>query len=222
LCAVPVTERLWRSGHGRLLVLALALWGLLVQAIGAYCDDNSWNALPVSVDKASWRLWDWGDPQILRGARAGWHAFDLAPLLWQSLAHPEPALLRPLEGEQLAGEITTDDALPLGYPRQGRGRLHIRVTNRSAVAWPAFSDFSYLQVWIVYRWWSGGAIVQGEGGFVPLPRNLGPEESVALNAAIEPPKRRGEYELELVVTQAIDPTKGRSGGAALRVPVQVE
>ena len=222
LCAVPVVERLCRSGPGRLLLLALALWGLLVQAIGTYCDDNSWNALPRSVSKASWRMWDWNDPQILRAARAGWHAFDLAPLLWQALVHPEPALLRPLDADDLRGEITTDDPLPLHYSRQGSSTLHIRLTNRSDVAWPAFSDFDYLQVWIVYRWWSEGAVVQGEGGFVHLPRNLGPQESIALNAAIEPPNRRGEYQLELVVIQAIDPAKGRSGGAALRVPVRVE
>jgi hypothetical protein len=45
---------------------------------------------------------------------------------------------------------------------------------------------------------------------------------MALTATIEPPNRRGEYQLELIVTQALDPTKGTSGGAALRVPVQVD
>jgi hypothetical protein len=222
LCAVPTVERLWQSAPGRLLVLALALWGLIVQAVGTYCDDNSWNALPVSVDQASWRVWDWGDPQILRAARAGWHAFDLAPLLWQTLVHPEPALLRPLGPGDLKGEITTDDPLPLHYSRQDSDTLHLQLTNRSDVAWAAFSDFAYLQVWILYRWWFEGAVVQGEGGFIHLPRNLGPQESIALDAAIEPPNRRGEYQLELVVTQAMDPTKGRSGGTALRVPVEVE
>jgi hypothetical protein len=222
LCAVPAVERLWQWRPGRVLVSAVALWGVGVQAIGAYCDDNSWNALPVSVDKTSWRVWDWDDPQILRAARAGWHAFDLAPLLWQTLVHPEPALLRPLDPGDLRGEITTDDPLPLHYSRQGGNRLHIRLTNRSDVAWPAFSDFAYLQVWIVYRWWFAGAVVQGQGGFIHLPRNLGPQESMALNAMIEPPNRRGDYQLELIVTQALDPTKGTSGGTVLRVPVQVD
>jgi MFS family permease len=222
LCAVPAVERLWRSSPGRLLVLAMAFWGLLVQAIGAYCDDNSWNALPVSVDKASWRVWKWDDPQILRAARAGWHAFDLAPLLWQALVHPEPALLRPLDPGDLRGEITTDDPLPLHYSRQGSGTLHLRLTNRSDVVWPAFSDFAYLQVLIAYRWWLEGVVVQGEGGFIRLPRNLGPQESIALRAAIAPPSRSGEYQLDLVVIQAIDPTKGRFGDATLRVPVRVE
>jgi hypothetical protein len=112
--------------------------------------------------------------------------------------------------------------LPFSILRQGSSTLHIGLTNRSDVTWPAFSDFGYLQVWILYRWWSGGAVMQGEGGFIPLARNLGPQESIALNAEIEPPYRRGDYQLELLVTQAIDPTKGRSGGAALRVPVRVE
>jgi hypothetical protein len=221
LCAVPVVERLRQSGPGRLLVLTLAFWGLMVQAIGVYCDDNSWNALPVSVDRTSWRVWDWDDPQILRAARAGWHAFDLAPLLWQALVDPEPALLRPLDADDLRGEITTDDPLPLHYSSQG-STLHLRLTNRSGVVWPAFSDFGYLQVWMVYRWWSGGALVPGEGGFIPLPRNLGPQESTAVDAEIDPPPRRGTYQLELIVTQALDPTRGRSGDATLRVPARVE
>jgi hypothetical protein len=222
LSAIPAVERLWRSAPGRLLVSALVLWGLMVQIIGAYCDDNSWNALPRSVDRTSWRVWDWSDPQILRAAGAGWHAFDLAPLLWQALAHPEPALLHELAPEQLSGEMTTSDALPRRYRRQSKGTLHLRVTNRGDVAWPAFSDFAYLQVWITYRWWLGDSVVQGEGGFIPLPRNLGPQESMALDANIEAPAWPGKYQLELIVTQAIDPTKGISGGATLRVPVEVE
>lgn len=28
-----------------------------------------WNALPIDIDKASWRVWDWKDPQFLRGLK---------------------------------------------------------------------------------------------------------------------------------------------------------
>ncbi len=30
---------------------------------------NGWNAQPVDIDKASWRVWDWKDPQFLRGLK---------------------------------------------------------------------------------------------------------------------------------------------------------
>lgn len=221
LCAAQTVERLRRSREGRMLVAALAFWGFVVQAIGVYCDDNSWNALPKSVDVAPWRAWDWTDLQVLRAARTGWHGFDLAPLLWQALTQPQPALLKPIDDTDLVGEITNESQLPLRLRGGGAGTLNLRISNMSGVTWPAFSDFGYLQVWILYRWWFGGAVVDGEGGFVMLPRNLGPQESASVRARIDPPKQRGSYELELIVVQALDPTKG-TPGAVLRVPAEIE
>src|ERR1019366_8265121 len=123
LCAIPTAERLWRRTTGRALVVVLAVYGALVQGIGVYCDDNSWNALPDSVDHTPERVWDWSDPQILRAAHAGWHGFDLATVMWHSLAHPNPVLLKPLTPGELAGEITTDEPLPLRYRGARTGRL---------------------------------------------------------------------------------------------------
>ncbi|MFI5396517.1 MAG: hypothetical protein ACHQ9S_13370 [Candidatus Binatia bacterium] len=221
LCATQTVERLCRSRGGRMLVAALALWGFVVQAIGVYDDDNSWNALPESVDVAPWRAWDWTDLQVLRAARAGWRGFDLAPLLWQTAVRPEPALLRPIDGTDLVGEITSESQLPLRYRGGSAGTLDLRISNLSGVTWPAFSDYGFLQVWILYRWWFGGVVVDGEGGFVMLPRNLGPRESASVRARIDPPTQRGSYQLELMVVQPLDPTKG-TPGAALRMPAEIE
>jgi hypothetical protein len=50
--------------------LALAAWGVFVHARGATSvAANQWSAVPISVDKAKWRVWDWRDPQFLRGLR---------------------------------------------------------------------------------------------------------------------------------------------------------
>jgi len=50
--------------------LALVAWGVLVHAHGATSiAANQWSALPVNVDEARWRVWDWSDPQFLRGLR---------------------------------------------------------------------------------------------------------------------------------------------------------
>jgi hypothetical protein len=50
--------------------LALAGWGLFVHAHGATSiAANQWSALPISVDDARWRVWDWRDPQFLRGLK---------------------------------------------------------------------------------------------------------------------------------------------------------
>jgi hypothetical protein len=50
--------------------LALAAWSVLVQFRGATSvAAQSWNVDPVNVDHAKWRVWDWRDPQFLRGLR---------------------------------------------------------------------------------------------------------------------------------------------------------
>jgi len=47
---------------------AVALWGVFTNARGATSvAANSWSATPVSVDLAPARVWDWKDPQFLRG-----------------------------------------------------------------------------------------------------------------------------------------------------------
>ena len=222
LCAVPVVQRWWPHRWGRLAIVLLVTWGVVVQVIGVYCDDRSWDKLPKSVDATPWRLWQWDDPQILRAAHAGWHGGDLASMLWQTLVSPEAALLRPLEAAQLGGEITLDDKPPTSYHRAGKGTLHLRVTNRGAVAWPAFSDFGYLQVALLYSWRLGESVVVGEGGAIDLPRNLGPGESTAVQARIDLPARPGAYTLEFNLLQVLNPEQGVSGGTTLRLPVQVE
>lgn len=43
-----------------------------IQAAGAFCYPGGWwDAVPVSVDKAPARLWDWRDTQIVRTSKAG-------------------------------------------------------------------------------------------------------------------------------------------------------
>jgi hypothetical protein len=58
-----------RSASAALFV-ALALFGVFVHFRGATSiAANQWSAIPVSVDDAKWRVWDWSDPQFLRGLR---------------------------------------------------------------------------------------------------------------------------------------------------------
>jgi len=54
----------------RMLFLLLAAWGIFVHARGATSHAaNQWSLLPQNVDTAQWRVWDWSDPQFLRGLR---------------------------------------------------------------------------------------------------------------------------------------------------------
>ncbi len=48
--------------------LITALWGVFTHARGATsAAANTWSANPVSVDLVPSRVWDWKDPQFLRG-----------------------------------------------------------------------------------------------------------------------------------------------------------
>jgi hypothetical protein len=50
--------------------LLLAAWGVFVHARGAASIAvNQWSSLPVNVDQARARVWDWRDPQFLRGLK---------------------------------------------------------------------------------------------------------------------------------------------------------
>jgi hypothetical protein len=50
------------------VVVVLAAWSIFVHARGATsAAANLWSSTPVNVDVAPWRVWDWRDPQFLRG-----------------------------------------------------------------------------------------------------------------------------------------------------------
>jgi hypothetical protein len=74
LMLVPVFTRVSRDLARKpsvvsLIFVALAGWSLYTNALGATVETAlRWNGLPVDVDLAPQRLWDWSDPAFLR-----WH-----------------------------------------------------------------------------------------------------------------------------------------------------
>jgi hypothetical protein len=218
LCAASVVERLLASRSGRTMFAVLSIWGVVVQALGVYCDDNSWNGSR-PIDPA--RLWDWGDMQLVRAARAGWHGADLAPLLWQVVTDPRPVPLQPLSPSELRGAISIEEELPWRVRRGRLAAIRLKVTNRGRVMWPAFSDYGYLECKLAYRWWANGAMLSESGG-IALPRSLGPGETANAVGRVEVPDRWGRLELEVILVQVLDVRKGTFGGTVLRVPVNVE
>ena len=71
--------------------------------------------------------------------------------------------------------------------------------------------------------WNRGGETLEEGTFsLVLPRNLGPGESVQINAMISAPPRRAAYGLDLALVQRLENGRGIFGGARQRVAVDVE
>jgi hypothetical protein len=218
--AVPTVQRVRGSRLGAVLLMALAAWGVIVQAIGVYCDDGSWNSLPTEITAT--RAWDWHDTHIRRAMGAGWHGGDLGPLLWQALVDPHPTLLQRLSAHDLAGTLSIHTAAPLHYRLADSAFIDVSITNLGATSWPAFSDFAFMDCGVLQRWWANGAVVPDIGGALPLPRNVGPGETVALHRRIELPTQPGDYELELLLVQRLSVNTAASGGVGQRAPVRVE
>jgi len=203
-----------------MLLVALVAWGVVVQALGVYWDDNTWNWEEQGRPTGS-RMWDWHDMQIVRAAHSGWHGTQLGPLLWQGLTDPRPAPLVELSADNLAGEIALQDPLPLHFHRDTRATVQVTVTNQGGAMWPAFSDYGYLHCTLAYTWWLEGAMLGIVGG-ATLPHNLGPGESTPLSVHIATPPGPATYTLELVLVQMLRADRGLRGSAILRLPVQVD
>ena len=216
---------LWRTQAVRVLAVGLALYGIGVQAIGAYAADDSWNREPKLLERHPYRVWDWSDLQIVRGLHNGWHAGELAPVMFDAFRQRVPAQVAPLSDADLASAIATR-GLPLTVRRGATASGVAEVTNRSAVGWPAFSgdgrvNARYL-IYLLVRWLAHGQALDGVGDVIALPRNLSPGETVEVPLVLAVPMVRGDLVLELRVAQALDGLHGLIGTDALRVPVRVE
>ncbi len=66
-----VWNHLERRRALKAMFVAAVVFSVAVQAIGAFNYRLRWDALPVSVDRAPQRLWDWRDNQIWRTYRDG-------------------------------------------------------------------------------------------------------------------------------------------------------
>lgn len=220
LAAVPVVEGSLRSLSGRLLLGVLAVYGVLVQAVGVYGDYHDWNSLPAVVDRT--RSWQWSDPQILRTLGRPWQGTRLAPLLRQAATEPTAALLRPLESTDLHGEIVFEGPAPLRVAAGTSVPIAARLTNRSHVAWPAFSDYGFLECRVVYVWDPPFESERLAAGSLTLPKSLAPGESIRLSDLLEVPRNPGEYTLRLSLVQMLAADHGIFGNTAIDVPIVVE
>jgi len=211
-----------RTPAARAIAAILILYGVIVQAIGVYCDDDGWNRQPIALERQPQRLWDWSDPQLVRAARSGWHGTELWPLLRESLMVSEPVRLVDLRDKDLAADIHLIEA-PKGLVPSGRGQALAEITNRGEHGWPAFSGDIRVRrvVMLVVRWLAGENPVPAAGDVLKLPENLLPGKSVQMEIPLIAPGRPGDYQVELRIVQALDGTRGVSSNDPFRFPVKV-
>jgi hypothetical protein len=216
---------LCRAPAMRAVAATLALYGIGIQAIGVYAADDRWNRDPVPLEVRPGRVWDWDDLQIVRALHNGWRAGELAPVMVDAFRDPVPARIVPLSEADLASDIAAR-GLPAQLPRGGTASGVVDVTNRGAVAWPAFNGDGVINsrnlMYLLVRWLADGRPLEGVGDVVPLPLNVSPGETIEMPISVTAPSVPGRFELELRVSQAIDRRRGVIGNDALRLSVRVQ
>ncbi len=216
---------LCRGRAMRALAAVLVLYGVGVQALGVYCAEDEWNREPLPLELSPQRVWDWSDLQIARALHSDFRGGEMGPLLLDVFRDAVPARLQPLAPEELASAIRIANA-PTRMRAAAPGEILVRVSNRGAKAWPAFSGDGHISVryltLLVVRWFAGGQPVAGAGDVLRMPSNLMPGESLEMAVPLVAPARAGTYQVELRVTQALDGRHGISSADAARFPVTVE
>jgi hypothetical protein len=216
---------LWRRPVVRLLATVLIAYGIAVQIIGVYFDDDDWNFNPVPLELQPQRVWDWSDLQIARALGSGWKGAELAPLLAGIVRDPRPVPLAPLAVADLAADIERVD----GAERMRAGETReviLRVTNRGDKPWPSFSGYGriytrYLVV-VVARWLEDGKPMAAMGDTVRLPANVAPGETAEVPVRLTAPLHAATYEIDVHVVQALDGEKGVMGPRSITFPMRVE
>ncbi len=215
----------WCRGRARqAAVAALALYGIAVQAIGVYGADDRWNREPVPLERATWRVWDWSDLQIVRAARNGLRPAELLPVMVDAFRDQPPPRVATLAPAQLASSLRPL-ALPATMEAGERRDVALEIVNRGDATWPAFNGDGIISArhltFVLVRWYAGSTPVPDAGDVIPLPINGAPGEPITVRWTLAAPARAGDYELELRVTQAVDGRSGIVGADALRVPLRV-
>ena len=211
-----------RSRAAHVFVALLIVYGVAVQAVGVYWDDDDWNRTPVPLQMRPARVWDWSDWQVVRAARSGFKGSELAGVLRDSFSDSTPAFLSPLTREDLASEFQVLGA-PTTLPTGGTTSIEASITNRGAQSWPAFAGdlrVRYL-VFLIVRWFAEEQPLAGVGDVLWLPQNLAPGDSLKMSVPLQAPSAPGHYEVELRITQALDGSRGISSSDAYRFPVTV-
>jgi hypothetical protein len=215
----------WRRPAWRAIAAVLIAYGVAVQAVGVYFDDDDWNRTPVPLEQEPRRVWDWSDLQIARAMASDFKGTELAPLLAGVARDPRPVPLARLTANDLAAEIESTDGVATMW-RGSTREVVVRVTNRGHKPWPSFSGDGRIYVRrlvvLVARWLADGQPLAEMGDVVRLPSNVAPGEKAEVPLRLTAPARPGAYEIDVHVVQALDGEHGVVGPDGLKFPMRVD
>lgn len=201
LLLVPVVENLSLQGGQakRVLTLLFLASGAVSAAIhlrGASASaTDMWNATPENIDVHPERLWDWRDPQFLRGLLP-----DRLP----------PGL------KSFRQNLTSTTARLTLRPGQ-HTKLPVRVENPGPDTWDSSAAFP---VRVSYRLIQGTRVIEGTRTMLASP--IGPHDFANVDVEVIAPDQPGEYTLRVSLVQEFVAWFMDKSGMFLEVPVTVQ
>lgn len=169
---------------------------ILIGGIGVFCyPKGDWNALPVPVEKAPWRLWDVRNNQILVEAKAGLN-LKYADILYRKIkgkANMTPAeAALPDSGMRAEVRITgVPPAMTAGYSY----RAVFSIVNRSGVLWHALPRKDGSFGISLYGYWQQGDGPEWKELYRLLRWDCAPGESWSDDCLLAAPDTPGTYTL---------------------------
>jgi MFS family permease len=88
--AAVALDQLVRAPWARALCVMALVWSMIAAGTGAFFAADSWNTSPNEIDRNHGRLWDWRDPQIIRGWKNGLNPQNFNLFNWTSVRQSGP------------------------------------------------------------------------------------------------------------------------------------
>lgn len=178
------------------IFVVLILFSVGVQMVGAFCyPRGSWNSQPVPVNKDLSRLWDWGDNQIIRTAKAG-PSLEAYEKVFKSLF--------PKRSSQKNFGVTYHLLEGARIQKAGATALYrITISNESNMVWDADEKDEGLRgISISYHWYTlEGSCIIWDGIRTPLPSPVSPGKAIEIDVQVKVPEEAGTYQLVIDLVQ---------------------
>jgi hypothetical protein len=136
---------------------------------------------------------------------------------------PQTIANKPLSDDAFKAEISVENP-PITLKVNSAASMKVKIKNISNSSWPAKGqpDGKY-PVHLAYHWIDkNGKMVVFDGLRTELPRDLGPNEDVPVNAALQAPGQAGEYVLEFDMVQEAVAWFAGKGSKTSRVSIKIE
>lgn len=190
LLLVPILPVALKRRTTTAVFLVLTMWSMTAHAIGAYVDENRWNAFQdipgIEASEVQDRLWRWRDNQFFNPVA------DFAVRLGAAMLHLPTSQTADWLRASYHTTLPASVSLTVGSPLS----FSVGVTNAGAAVWLRRANHDRGVVSFGWRWLGLDGDLVGVEGRTPLQMSVLPGHRQELWPVIDPPNTPGSYRLE--------------------------